>query len=93
MDFPLNKLIAIVGQVGAGKSSLVSAILGEMEKIRGSVDIQVIFCLYLFCNYFLFTEVRDMHINIQTKKWAYFYFFKSVIMFNLKTVQRNHPQL
>lgn len=40
VDFPLNKLIAIVGQVGAGKSSLVSAILGEMEKIRGSVDIQ-----------------------------------------------------
>lgn len=72
MDFPLNKLIAIVGQVGAGKSSLVSAILGEMEKIRGSVDIQVIFCLYPFYNHFLFTEVYDMHINIQTKNGLIF---------------------
>ncbi|KAI1286619.1 ATP-binding cassette sub-family C member 3 [Halotydeus destructor] len=34
-----NKLVAIVGAVGSGKSSLVSAILGEMEKIRGKVNV------------------------------------------------------
>ena len=36
-----GSLIAIVGQVGAGKSSLISAILGEMEKIEGSVKVNV----------------------------------------------------
>lgn len=34
-------LIAVVGQVGCGKSSLLSAILGEMHKHRGTVEISV----------------------------------------------------
>ena len=29
--------MAVVGQVGCGKSSLLSALLGEMEKINGEV--------------------------------------------------------
>ena len=33
--------MAVVGSVGAGKSSLISAILGEMEKITGVVEIKV----------------------------------------------------
>lgn len=33
-----GKLVAVVGQVGAGKSSLISAILGEMEKLSGRVN-------------------------------------------------------
>eukprot|EP00117_Sycon_ciliatum_P046046 scpid33667/ scgid33028/ Multidrug resistance-associated protein 1; ATP-binding cassette sub-family C member 1; Leukotriene C(4) transporter len=33
-------LIAVVGQVGAGKSSLISALLGEMEKVSGSVSVK-----------------------------------------------------
>lgn len=32
-----HKLIAVVGQVGSGKSSLLSAILGEMVKLEGRV--------------------------------------------------------
>lgn len=32
-----GKLIAIVGQVGSGKSSLLFALLGEMHKYKGSV--------------------------------------------------------
>lgn len=32
-------LTAIVGAVGAGKTSLISALLGEMGKIKGSVNI------------------------------------------------------
>ncbi|KAI1703946.1 ABC transporter transmembrane region domain-containing protein [Ditylenchus destructor] len=32
-------LMAVVGKVGAGKSSLLSAMLGEMEKLRGYVGI------------------------------------------------------
>ncbi|PIO52341.1 ABC transporter, ATP-binding protein, partial [Teladorsagia circumcincta] len=34
-----GQLVAIVGKVGAGKSSLLQAILGEMNKISGSVNV------------------------------------------------------
>ncbi|XP_071455080.1 multidrug resistance-associated protein 1-like [Hetaerina americana] len=33
-------LLAVVGSVGSGKSSLISAILGEMEKISGRINTQ-----------------------------------------------------
>ena len=36
-----KKLVAVVGHVGAGKSSLISAFLGEMEKDGGSVTLKV----------------------------------------------------
>ena len=35
-----GKLVAVVGRVGAGKSSLIHAILGEMRRVRGEVSIQ-----------------------------------------------------
>lgn len=35
-----GELLAVVGQVGSGKSSLISAVLGEMEKIEGSVNVR-----------------------------------------------------
>ena len=38
---PDNKLVAVVGQVGSGKSSLISALLGEMEKLDGRVNVRV----------------------------------------------------
>ncbi|CAK9253360.1 unnamed protein product, partial [Sphagnum jensenii] len=34
-----KKLVAIVGRVGDGKSSILSALLGDMEKLKGSVNI------------------------------------------------------
>ena len=34
-------LVAVVGTVGSGKSSLLSAILGEMKKISGRVNTNV----------------------------------------------------
>nr|XP_056722202.1 multidrug resistance-associated protein 1-like [Euleptes europaea] len=37
---PECRLVAVVGQVGCGKSSLLSALLGEMEKRDGSVFIK-----------------------------------------------------
>lgn len=38
---PRGSLLAVVGPVGCGKSSLISALLGEMEKLEGEVSIQV----------------------------------------------------
>uniref|UniRef100_H2Z8F8 Multidrug resistance-associated protein 1 n=1 Tax=Ciona savignyi TaxID=51511 RepID=H2Z8F8_CIOSA len=40
MTVPEGSLVAIVGQVGCGKSSLVSAMLGDMEKVTGSVSVK-----------------------------------------------------
>ncbi|KAK2171195.1 hypothetical protein NP493_1094g03011 [Ridgeia piscesae] len=36
----LTNLVAVVGQVGSGKSSLVSALLGEMELMEGRVNVR-----------------------------------------------------
>ena len=33
MDIEKRQLVAVVGQVGSGKSSLLSAMLGDMEKV------------------------------------------------------------
>ncbi|XP_025025911.1 multidrug resistance-associated protein 6 isoform X2 [Python bivittatus] len=37
LTIPQGSLCAVVGQVGAGKSSLLSALLGELQRIEGSV--------------------------------------------------------
>nr|XP_014351311.1 PREDICTED: canalicular multispecific organic anion transporter 2 [Latimeria chalumnae] len=37
---PYGSLVAVVGHVGCGKSSLVSALLGEVEKLEGKVSIR-----------------------------------------------------
>ena len=36
-----GKLVAVVGGVGSGKSSLVSAILGDMEVLSGNIHVRV----------------------------------------------------
>ena len=41
MTLDEGQLVAVVGRVGEGKSSLISAILGEMEKISGRVNVKV----------------------------------------------------
>ncbi|XP_036593137.1 canalicular multispecific organic anion transporter 1 isoform X2 [Trichosurus vulpecula] len=40
LDIKTGQLVAVVGTVGCGKSSLMSAILGEMEPIHGRVNIK-----------------------------------------------------
>ncbi|XP_061472000.1 ATP-binding cassette sub-family C member 3 isoform X2 [Rhineura floridana] len=37
---PSGSLVAVVGHVGCGKSSLMSALLGEMEKLHGEVAVK-----------------------------------------------------
>lgn len=38
---PQGSLLAVVGHVGCGKSSLISALLGEMERLEGDVSVRV----------------------------------------------------
>ncbi|XP_075790564.1 LOW QUALITY PROTEIN: ATP-binding cassette sub-family C member 2 [Pelodiscus sinensis] len=40
LDVAPGRLVAVVGAVGSGKSSLVSAMLGEMERLTGHVNVQ-----------------------------------------------------
>ena len=40
LDVKPNQLIAIVGRVGCGKSSILSALLGEMQLIEGQSHIR-----------------------------------------------------
>ena len=44
MSVPTGHLVAVVGQVGCGKSSLLSAILGEMQRQEGRVIVNVSSC-------------------------------------------------
>lgn len=46
-----GQLVAIVGTVGSGKSSLLSALLGEMEKLNGKVNTKVSILLLFSLNY------------------------------------------
>jgi ABC-type Mn2+/Zn2+ transport system ATPase subunit len=41
LEISEGKLVAVVGTVGSGKSSLISAFLGEMEKLQGKVNVKV----------------------------------------------------
>jgi ABC-type transport system involved in cytochrome bd biosynthesis fused ATPase/permease subunit len=41
LNFEIKKgeLIAVIGTVGSGKSSLLSALLGEMYKFNGTINV------------------------------------------------------
>ena len=41
LEVERGSLVAVVGQVGCGKSSLLSSFLGEMEKKHGTVIVNV----------------------------------------------------
>jgi len=45
-----GKLVAVVGSVGSGKSSLLECLLGEMDKLNGTIVMQVavFVCLFVF---------------------------------------------
>jgi ATP-binding cassette, subfamily C (CFTR/MRP), member 1 len=38
LSIPRDKLVAVVGSVGSGKSSLLSALVGEMKKVHGEIE-------------------------------------------------------
>lgn len=39
LELKKNSCVAIVGQVGSGKSSLLSAFIGDMNKVHGDVNV------------------------------------------------------
>ena len=41
LEVKRGELVAIVGHVGAGKTSLISALIGELNKVKGQVNIKV----------------------------------------------------
>ena len=41
-----GSLVAVVGTVGCGKTSFLSAMLGEMEKVKGRIAVRVSHCHY-----------------------------------------------
>lgn len=41
VNIPSGSLVAVVGQVGCGKTTLLSALLGETEKLSGKVYVKV----------------------------------------------------
>lgn len=49
---PRGSLVAVVGHVGSGKSSLLSAMLGETEKRSGKVAVKVV-SLCSVCKFYL----------------------------------------
>ena len=44
-----HELLAIVGQVGCGKSSLISTMLGETKTLKGQVTLKVLHLEYISC--------------------------------------------
>lgn len=48
MNIPSGSLVAVVGQVGCGKTTLLSALLGETEKLSGKVYVEVCVIFFFF---------------------------------------------
>lgn len=59
LTVPKGNLVAVVGRVGSGKSSLLSAILGEMYKVSGTVELRGKLAYAAQTPWLLSTTVRE----------------------------------
>ncbi len=65
LDIKPGRLVAVVGAVGSGKSSLISALLGEMHSTEGFVNIQVTTCSSLcICQTIIVCLTKDIHHSV-----------------------------
>ena len=63
--------MAVVGQVGAGKSSLISALLGEMNKIEGNIALRVsYYSLFTLTLRITMSNISSVIKIMQTKVWT-----------------------
>lgn len=76
-----GSLVAVVGQVGSGKSSLLAALLGEMVKWSGKVNVKVIYS-YKFSVTTISFISRKVQVSVYLCMWnllcLYFLWSKSV---------------
>ena len=63
MNIKAGQLVAVVGHVGAGKSSLISALLGEMVKMTGRVSVKVYDLAILSVVIFMVNETMSAKVN------------------------------
>ncbi len=66
-DVKAGELVAVVGHVGAGKSSLIQALLGEMDKAQGQVSVKVGQQLTM-CRVYMYVHVPT-HLHSHRAKW------------------------
>lgn len=66
MEIPRGKLVAIVGPVGSGKSSLLQGIIGEMRRTEGTIK----FCgSVAYCPQTAWIQVSFRHTLVFYRKW------------------------
>ena len=61
MTVKQGSLVAVVGTVGCGKSSLISACLGEMKKLKGHISVKVNGLAYCCCYVLPFCNICPVH--------------------------------
>lgn len=70
MSVKQGSLVAVVGTVGCGKSSLISACLGEMKKLKGHISVKVngfiCCCCYVLLTSILFVQFLGLWLVTTT---------------------------
>ena len=61
MEIPRGKLVAIVGAIGAGKTSLLQAMIGEMRRVAGTVEFGG---SVAYCPQTAWIQVRFVHVTM-----------------------------
>ena len=83
MELNSPSLVAVVGQVGAGKSSLMSALLGEMERVSGSVSMKVNVQSFPFLSLLIFPFFSSLFCLVRFMCVFCLFLFLDIHLFSL----------